>query len=598
MGKWFDKFGVDLPDTESELNVRLFLIGHNIERNGYTLADHYLWILPFLWDRGEEPMIRRNPWLDRMVHAACENDYLAVAGCASSGKSRGYAAFGLVFWMARPRSSTVIYTSTSLKDSQRRIWGDVLELWDALPTDEIGIMPGRVMPSDGLIVYSEDGGPVKGGVKSGLQLVACGQGEERNATKKFNGVKNKRVLLVADELPDLVHGLLTAATGNLRVNARKEGGMFKMVGIGNPAGKLDPLGLLMQPKEGWQSVDEDVEEYETKLGWCVRFDVEKSPLITDPKLRKDPVLSFLPTRESIDEDRANTPDAEWWRMHRAWFAKQGETDACYTDDELVLSQDQYQGKWEGETRVYAGIDPAYRSGGDGITVTLGRLGTNAEGVHHLDVFLQEDLEVPSDGNALMDMTTGMVDLLRKHGVRPQDVAIDATSGGKLVADMVEIVWEQKGLHRVEFSGPASARPCGVRNRPANTQWGSRVAELWLSSKDLFRAGQIHGVPPKAVDEMTKRKRMAGKVVKHPVYGSCSLEDVEAKIKVKRRIKRSPDHADSFFVLMAGVTEKGGMKLSKEHQLSSVIRKRREEDGEDVIDNRLRPAMELETLGSL
>lgn len=67
-----------------------------------------------------------------------------VSGCASSGKSMLGAVYGLVNWMSDPINTMVLMTSTSLKESGKRIWGHAQRLWTFAPP---GIWPGRMVSS-------------------------------------------------------------------------------------------------------------------------------------------------------------------------------------------------------------------------------------------------------------------------------------------------------------------------------------------------------------------------------------------------------------------------------------------------------------------
>ena len=578
--------GVVMPRGASELEAHLsgLRLGNT---NGWELPDRFWAVAELLWGK-TECRLERNPWAERMIEEACEGVYrtgqahfLGLAGCASSGKSRMMAAWGIVMWLCAPNKTSVIFTSTSIKEARQRIWGDVVALWDALV--DTGIPPGKLVDSHNIIRFAPDGQHFKGAQRNSMMLVACAYGEERKAIKKLIGFKNDRVFLIGDELPDLPQGILKAALGNMSANARK--GIFQMVGIGNPASKLDAFGKFIQPKDGWPTLEEDAEEWQGRYGTVLRFDAEKSPILDMDVVPKG--WEFLPSRQSLEQDRSVMADEEWWRMNRAWFAPGGERDAAYTEDELMKAVEAFPGKWVGTPTPCASLDPAYKAGGDRIVATFGLCGQTTRKLKELHIIEAVEIPIPGDGPALFEMVEGFVEMCGRHGVEPWHTAIDETVGGSLVADALAIVWSQHVL-RVNFGGNPSGRVCGVKSKRANEQFANRVGELWLGGKPLFHANQIWGLTQQHIAEMTRRKTASQRGAR------WSLLTVEPKKGMKKRTGRSPDYADSLFVLIELVQTRMGLLLDPERTTA------RDEDPEDwerqvEIGHLHNPDTELETL---
>ena len=63
-----------------------------------------------------------------------------------------------------------------------------------------------------------------------------------------------------------------------------------------------------------------------------------------------------------------------------------------------------------------------------------------------------------------------------------------------------------------------------------------MSEIWFVGKELIRSGQIRNLDPDTVQEMTSRtyEEKNGKV------------QVEPKVKMKLRTKKSPDRSDALF----------------------------------------------------
>jgi hypothetical protein len=156
-----------------------------------------------------------------MAEAASKHIYLGLSGCASSGKTEFGAVWAIVNWLADPRETLVICTSTSLKESNRRIWGRIKQFWQAAPS-----LPGKLVDSmyairtnDGSGVFSDE---------SGILCVAGEKKDEKECIGKLIGAHPKRMLLIADELPELTEAIIEAAKSNLSMNP-----FFQMIGIGN-----------------------------------------------------------------------------------------------------------------------------------------------------------------------------------------------------------------------------------------------------------------------------------------------------------------------------------------------------------------------------
>jgi len=58
--------------------------------------------------------------------------YLAIIGSANSSKTEIGAMWGIISWMADPANTLVLVTSTTLKDSRKRMWGRIERLLDQL----------------------------------------------------------------------------------------------------------------------------------------------------------------------------------------------------------------------------------------------------------------------------------------------------------------------------------------------------------------------------------------------------------------------------------------------------------------------------------
>jgi len=153
----------------------------------------------------------RSSMVEKMVEAACEHQYLAVLGCANSSKTTTFAMWALISWLAAPSETLVLVTSTSLKDSRRRIWGKITEYFTAIRG-----LPGKLVDSEGKI--------------KPRTTVWCISGHQRHCDHRWRSEKGKgihrqtdwvesqEIVMIADEMPELSPALIAAFMGNLASN--------------------------------------------------------------------------------------------------------------------------------------------------------------------------------------------------------------------------------------------------------------------------------------------------------------------------------------------------------------------------------------------
>jgi hypothetical protein len=256
----------ELPDLMIEL--KCFHMRLSVADGGLGQAEHFWNIAAMLWPATSRKPFLRNPWGERMIEEWCSHNFSSVSGCASSSKTDTAAVWGIVNWLAAPLDTKVLCTSTTLRESRKRIWGSIEDYWNALP-DEIRAI-GKLASSFGLIRLNEATG-VRGSEKCGIELIPGEKKREKEATGKIIGIKNKRVILIADELPELSPAIMQAAISNLTANP-----YCQAIGLGNPASYYDAHGIFATPKAGWKSVTPEDYEWDTIYGHAIRFDATLS----------------------------------------------------------------------------------------------------------------------------------------------------------------------------------------------------------------------------------------------------------------------------------------------------------------------------------
>ena len=564
------RYGIEFDDRCSEVDVEVYCflydkreegedLSHGARRKGWDMYRrggermskwvHFCNLVDMLWNGygGEEVKVNArvewNEWTDRMLRAMVYEDVIGLAGCASSGKSFAAAIYAIVIFLCAPNETLVLITSTSIKGAQLRVWKTVSKYWGVLDDD---LKMGEMVYSKAMIRGRDASGKMDDSI--GIQIVAAGSGSEKEAYEKLIGVKQERLCMIADELPQLPRAIVDAVFGNMVNGTNKEKGNLKFIAMGNPSLMTDAFGLVCEPKEGWDSVTEGDEEWETAEGMVLRFDAEKSP-----NLRDGTDYPWYPTKGVIQraKDRWGSRSLMFYRQYRAFWYKEAATETIYSENEVVM----YNGtkEWDAERdgeilteRRVAAADPAYTQGGDEFPFLVGRVITTTKGRTILEVLGGEALqEVEGDDRPRSHrMVSKLQELCSKWGVEPNCFGYDATGAGVAFRDVVVSEWSMLPKE-VMFGGSASKRKAGITdNRPSCDVYANRVTELWVKGKGLLREGHLRGIPMRVLDQMCRRRydtttrRGQGKKVK-----------IESKVEMKAREGYSPDWSDCYMVLL-------------------------------------------------
>lgn len=548
----FVRYGCEWDVGETDLTIELacFREGITPEEGGLGKAGHARNAIDLLFNR--EDSIKRftwHPWAEIMLDRACQHKYLSVAGCASSGKTDFFAVYSILCFLSDPANTKVLVTSTSLKDSRRRIWGSITEYWAAMPEELQKI--AKLVASIGIIKYRLPNGDYT--ERAGIDLLAGDPSKEKESVAKMIGFKRGRVIVIADELPDLSESILQAALGNLNSNPE-----FQLIGIGNPASHYDAFGVFSKPVNGWRSISPLDMEWETVYGWCVRFDGMKSPNV----VANEVIYPWMLTREKIMEGKKNLGEnsPQFWRMYRGFWCPAGAEEAVYSESDITMHGAEETVHWAYPPLRLGALDASFSVEGDRAPAVFASLG---ESIHGQTV-LQFDPEYHEIREDITNTTiprnyqiaNAFRDLCVKNKVLPTNAAIDSTGAGGPFADILSVVWSPEVL-RVYFGGAPSDRPVSSSDsRPGTEAYSNRVTELWFAGKELLRTGQLKGLPAKACKEMCLRLYRTLK------RSDSTMVEVEPKKEMKIRVGFSPDVADAVFILLDLARDRHGFSSNE------------------------------------
>ena len=541
--KKMDVGGFIIPPTNT-LTGLLFGFHHHTEHDA---REYYFWRLcDELFNNPDyvsEPLMVRHPWAEEMIRAVIENKYVSIGGAASSGKSHTLAAWGVLSWLSQPKDTLVLLTSTTLREARKRIWGSVISL--LLPLE--GLVPIRIRDSIGNACYVTPSGNLV--ERAGLSLIASERSRTKDAIGKLIGIKQKKVILIGDELSELSESILQASLSNLSKNPS-----FSLVALSNPSSRFDAFGVFSEPKGGWDSVDTNIDDtWETKWGGkYIRFDAERSPNI----VAGETLYPWLPTEEKLNEDKAllGQNSRGYMRMVRAVFFDSDEAEGVYTEAELARSGAMKQVEWEGTPINICGFDPAFTNSGDRCMLVFGKVGYDTTGQYVCE--LGDHVHLTDDAtNKSTPRSYQIVKQVRqeceKRGVRALDLGVDSTGAGAPLCDLLAGEWSDDFL-RVSFGGRATDKRASANSKMTGHElFMNRVTELWFVGKELIRTKQFFGISVDLAQEITGRRY-------DMIKGTNLRMRMESKVDYKSRFGKSPDLADAAFLCLDVARQRHGL----------------------------------------
>lgn len=482
-----------------------------------------------------------NDWTETILRDCLfeegEKNFVGFAGCSSSGKSDAVALFGLMAYWGRPSETWFIVMSTTKQDARMRVWKSLTQLWG-----QASIMgcPGKLIDSDGYIKGVNANGELWR--NSGIVLKAAGKADGEEASKELLGIKNPVIIVAADEFNELHPGILRTASENLISNET-----LVFAGMANPDKLTDPFGDLCEPFDGWKSINEEQESWRTKYGKCRRFNAEKSPRILHPDrvdARGRHLYSWQPDQSYCDRiagQRGGRKSRGYYRFVKAFWCPDGSANSVYSEVEFLnsIALREHEPEWDDYPVVLTAMDPSFSRNGDRTQAAYAKLGKVA-GRDHLHVCLEVTIE-----DDITDKTTPLShQIVRKWkrisddwGVRPCHGIMDNTGAGTPLGHIVDVEWSPV-IQKVNFQGKASDKVVVFRNE--DCAYFNKNSELWIQPAEFIRSNQISGLSRETMAELVEREY-------HDREGRTIR--VESKEEAKRRLKRSPDRADAFLLLV-------------------------------------------------
>lgn len=441
----------------------------------------------------------------------------------NSWKTTSAALYVLQAYYSSPEDTIVVITTTTLPGLRKRIWREIVKY------HRLANGPGSINASDYAIRYQ------KGSDESGIFGIATGQdeGDVQKAVDKIIGFHQTNAYVVVDE-GQATNEAIVKGSSSLEAGAER----FQLIMLGNPDSELDSLGQMSEPINGYNSINPEMDRWETKRGICIHLDGLESPRVKEG----DEFYPGLLTQRDIESTKRDYGEdsPEFWRTRRGFLAPQGVLKTVLSAAIISKYKARERAVWEGaDQKMGAGLDPAFE-GGDRCILRFGTAGRMIDGKMALELGDIVPIKVQASSDEILhyQILRQCREACEERGVPPSMFAMDTTGEGGGLASIFMREWSRDILH-VEFGGRASDRKISEANpRKACEEYLYRVTELWYGFRNLVMNGQVRGLDQATAVEFCQRfYEMRG-----------NLRMVESKTQMKLRTKRSPDLADSCVVL--------------------------------------------------
>lgn len=529
---------------------KMIQMGGKYHGYGEGIAYHYKAAIAALW-----PTFDWHRWSHLLIENFAENDETPVLGPASSGKTYCASAFALVTFWVWSEGTSIIMSSTTKEGLQLRIWGAIKELYNKARSAR-SYLPGRLIESRFMLTAAakfdtDIEGQKAQDFRDGIIGVACKIGDKFVGLSNYVGLKNDRVVLIADEASLMARGFLDSIS-NLRKNP-----VFKFILMGNPKDPLDALGVAAEPPlsdGGWEGYDPEprTRRWKTRAvrSYAVQLCGYDSPNYDHPR-GKNPFKGLI-TPEQIENDLAyyGENSLQFSMMNLGVMPREGSARRVITTL-LAEQREAYTAPiWGGGKNVdLLALDPAYKGvGGDRCVLTHLRFGKSLGGLDLLSL-VGPQIVVPITASSRDQSEEQIVlfvkDYAERRGIVPQNMGLDATEAGTLVSKFAQM-WSPLVV-AITFGGkPPEGRI--IRSGDPKTEdqaYGKMVSALWFASYYVMDAGQFRNLPKDAVEEAAMREWKINSV--QSSRRGDPVVDVEPKKDMKKRMGRSPDLWDSICV---------------------------------------------------
>ena len=492
--------------------------------------------------------------------------------CIITKNSNDYGLYTVLHWITDPLHTVCLVGSTTLGDLKSRTWESIVRYHGHLKNNAHGFDIPGVFSKTGYAIYNvaDEELPETLGSKASIQ------GRALNEGGRLQGAHLPYVLVLVDELATISsHADIKVAMANLRVGAKD----FRFYGLANPEEWSDPSCqyCIPAPPMKLEDVTPDTGTWESTFGFRVRHhDGLKSPCVVDPSLVSE--YPFLMKQEDVDENLkeadGNQDSPVVWKMTRGFPRPASASQATVIDMATVSARsagDPYAPSPVAPSHhsmardhlhtIVAGCDPAWSASGDSAIWQVVDIVVQM-GVPMLCFRPPERLPiaVSSPRSPVEQLTDGVLRrLMDERNLDPRMVAYDA-SGNQALGDVVSM--RTGGLAGLGVNNSVRASDLPIRTgspQAARDQYYDRGSESWAVLAEFIRAGQVRGLSPEAIRQITTRRWQTKSSASSTLSFPLRMEPKEAwAARHAVREAKSPNECDAAALAALAAKERAGI----------------------------------------
>lgn len=506
-----------------------------------------------------EKVFNRKPSVVKKVWGAIEkHKKIIIPGGASLSKTYSAACWLVLRWLADPEGTTIKIISTTGKHAESNFFATIKMLHASTAVPVAGIA------SADDIRYTE------GDKRASIGIIRIRQGEDNSEVLQgFHPLPRQKphpvygdstaVIAALDEAEGIPDGVWT---GIKNMTASGDADHVKAMAFYNPKDITKKPAQLAEPQGGWGEFDVESgvrgsDEWTSAAGWhVVRLDAKKTENIQQRKEVYPNFQTYEAFRGYELQDGGNS-------QHYYVFGR-----GCYPPDsalntvcpQRVVSLMRGEFIFSGRTTTAAGCDTAI-DGRDDAVFTVGRFGkarafkrlaSGPDGKLQAQIitFKQERDAVQLDQqfNLRKGSTEIVASDIKEHCLRlrvePEWFMLDATGNGEPVFILLKAK-EYMGpkVRGIRFGDDATnLKVLDEDTQTAAEQYDGLCSEVLFAITRWGEFGFL-GIPP---GQNELERQLIGRQYK---LGPGKTLKVEDKDLYKKRLSRSPDHAESFSVFL-------------------------------------------------
>ncbi len=247
-----------------------------IESEGRTLEFHYENVRKIIW-----PELDVHRWHLLCTKEIVNHKVTVLMGAGSTGKTHSAAWIALVTYWTRPSETCVLVASTHLAGLKKRVWAEIGMLWEQgvsrFPKLAGHLLESAIAITTDNIDDCDPGERKMRDMRCGIFGVACITGGKFVGLSKFVGIKQKYMMLVADEACFPAGTLVDTPLGHRQIEDMMPGDLvYSALGVSKVkrTDKFNSDSLVrIKTKTGKEIVCTALHPFLTQFGWKKSFEL-------------------------------------------------------------------------------------------------------------------------------------------------------------------------------------------------------------------------------------------------------------------------------------------------------------------------------------